>query len=332
VKFVAGKNATGTVWADAFTFNDITPPGSPGWGGQDWNTSVGVPTGWYYWLPPIGGNDGVLANGFENTVVTTEAAHSGTHSLKFDLPFDRVPHDGFVATRWAPLNGTNTATMLPKMPRDVFNPNDVQPGDWLRLSVWIKASNLVPDSAAKDPGSWAVGFTPGFFSGTDNNQGYNPIFQHDYVFAFPPVTSFDWTQYSLDVQVPNDTATHAIEVRLHVYNRFTGTIYFDDLTVTTGTATGVVDGKNGVIPQAFELANNYPNPFNPSTVILYGLPNQSDVRLEIFNLLGQHVRTLVEGNISAGYHQAVWDGRDDKGQTLSPVFTFIVCKEVRQAL
>ena len=73
VKFVAGKNATGTVWADDFVLYSRTSA----WGGQDWNTGLLAPSGWYYWLPPNGGNDGLLAYGFENTRVTTEAAHSG---------------------------------------------------------------------------------------------------------------------------------------------------------------------------------------------------------------------------------------------------------------
>src|SRR5260221_9761 len=67
VKFVAGKAATGTVWADDFVFTGRTT-----WGAQDWGQGVGGPTGWLYWFPPIGGNDGVLAYGFENTVVTNE--------------------------------------------------------------------------------------------------------------------------------------------------------------------------------------------------------------------------------------------------------------------
>jgi len=95
VSFVGGKNATGTVWADDFLF---TGRGGQ-WAGQDWNTSVGVPTGWYYWLPPNGGNDALLSNGFENTVVTSEAAHTGQYSLKFSLPAGRTAHDGFVGTK-----------------------------------------------------------------------------------------------------------------------------------------------------------------------------------------------------------------------------------------
>ncbi|MGE5400287.1 MAG: hypothetical protein ACM3S2_07775, partial [Ignavibacteriales bacterium] len=93
IMFVAGKNATGTVWADDF----ILTGRAGAWAGQDWNGSVGVPTGWNYWLPPNGGNDAQLANGFENTIITNEAAHSGTYSLKFDIP--KGTHDAWVGTK-----------------------------------------------------------------------------------------------------------------------------------------------------------------------------------------------------------------------------------------
>ena len=312
VKFVAGKNATGTVWADDFVFY-----GRGGaWAGQDWNAGVGVPTGWFYWLPPNGGNDGLLGNGFENTVVTNEAAHSGNYSLKFDMPFDRAPHDGFVGTHRFMLDGSGPA--LPVSPSGGTTPASVSAvaGDILRLSVWIKASNLVPDSAAMYPGTWSVGFTPLWFTGTGNNSGYNPVGPAtDYTFSFPAVTSFDWTQYSLDVQVPTGVSATALEVRLHVYSRFTGTIYFDDLGVQViGTSTGVSGNDTRGIPKTFQLSDNFPNPFNPTTVIQYATPRADQISLEIYNLLGQRVRTLVDGVISAGYHEAVWDGRNENGQ------------------
>jgi hypothetical protein len=92
IRFVGGKDATGTVWTDDYIFF-----GRNGWAGQDWNTAVGVPTGWFYWLPPIGGNDGRLNAGYENTVVTDDYAYDGNYSLKFDIPVGT--HDGFVGTR-----------------------------------------------------------------------------------------------------------------------------------------------------------------------------------------------------------------------------------------
>src|ERR1051325_10424846 len=178
------------------------------------------------------GRRGTGGKAFENTVVTNEAAHSGNYSLKFDMPFDRSPHDGFVGTQRFLFNQTGKGSTVTKNRGGISSISDVQPGDVLRLSVWIKASNLVPDSAAMYPGTWSVGFTPLWFTGNTNNLGYNPVGPaNDYTFAFPAVTSFAWKKYSLDVTVPTGVGANALEVRLHVYSRFTGTIYFDDLTV-----------------------------------------------------------------------------------------------------
>lgn len=63
------------------------------------------------------------------------------------------------------------------------------------------------------------------------------------------------------------------------------------------------DEKN--IPTDFTLMQNYPNPFNPTTNILFGLPERSNVKIEIFNLLGQKVSTLVDENLPAGTHTKI---------------------------
>ena len=60
-------------------------------------------------------------------------------------------------------------------------------------------------------------------------------------------------------------------------------------------------------PGTFELSQNYPNPFNPSTALSYQLSALSRVNLKIYNLLGQEVASLVDGDRLAGYHQETWD-------------------------
>ena len=71
-----------------------------------------------------------------------------------------------------------------------------------------------------------------------------------------------------------------------------------------------------VLPQQFTLGQNYPNPFNPSTVIPYQLASVAHVRLEVFNVLGQRLATLVDGMQPAGSHTAWWDATDAAGQAV----------------
>ena len=68
-----------------------------------------------------------------------------------------------------------------------------------------------------------------------------------------------------------------------------------------------------VAPKSFELSQNYPNPFNPVTTIRYQLPADGQVLLQIFNTNGQLIRTLVDAEVRVGFHQAVWDGKNDHG-------------------
>jgi hypothetical protein len=78
-------------------------------------------------------------------------------------------------------------------------------------------------------------------------------------------------------------------------------------------------------PDIFILRQNYPNPFNPTTEISFRLPDASDVSLDVFNITGQVVTTLVDGNLEAGEHTVVWDGRDAAGSlTASGVYFYRV--------
>ena len=71
------------------------------------------------------------------------------------------------------------------------------------------------------------------------------------------------------------------------------------------------------LPKEFSLLQNYPNPFNPQTEIRYELPEAANVRLTVYNLLGQELSTIVDNQQEAGFHKATWFGRNNNGQSLA---------------
>jgi hypothetical protein len=77
-------------------------------------------------------------------------------------------------------------------------------------------------------------------------------------------------------------------------------------TVTVNL-TGVSNEDFNTVPSAYTLSQNYPNPFNPTTNIQFSLPNATVVQLEVYNMLGQKMGTLVNGQLSAGSHTVTFD-------------------------
>ena len=80
---------------------------------------------------------------------------------------------------------------------------------------------------------------------------------------------------------------------------------------------GVEDGLTENLPPDYMLGQNYPNPFNPSTEIEYFVRREGHVKLEIFNLLGQKLHTLVNEEKKSGTHRVTWDGTNDQGSSVS---------------
>jgi hypothetical protein len=88
---------------------------------------------------------------------------------------------------------------------------------------------------------------------------------------------------------------------------------FDSYTVAlSGGASSGLD-----VPTEYSLDQNYPNPFNPTTEIPLALPVPARVSLRVYNVLGQEVRTLVDGPMDAGFHTVTWDGRSSSGGLVS---------------
>lgn len=100
----------------------------------------------------------------------------------------------------------------------------------------------------------------------------------------------------------------ALNGLVYVAEKEGGLSIYDNTTVS-------VD-PSGVLPEMFNLSQNYPNPFNPSTFIQYGIPESfgsGDVTLEVFNVLGQNIRTLVDQKQTSGTYKVRWDGRGSSG-------------------
>ncbi len=153
---------------------------------------------------------------------------------------------------------------------------------------------------------------------------------------FDPVT-FSWNAaddvdgdalvYDLIITGPTDSTISDISDTTFTLNSstfwedgsaYSWTVAADDGTVSVNSSstftinTPVLTGieTEGGIPKAYVLEQNYPNPFNPTTQIRFGIPQAGDVRLAVYNALGQEVAVLHNGPISAGFHTVTFDGRD----------------------
>jgi hypothetical protein len=82
--------------------------------------------------------------------------------------------------------------------------------------------------------------------------------------------------------------------------------------------SGVDDQEYTVtnVPVKAQLNDCYPNPFNPQTLISFDMPAAGNARLEVYSLAGRRVATLVDGEVGAGRHEEIWQGRDDTGRTV----------------
>ena len=101
---------------------------------------------------------------------------------------------------------------------------------------------------------------------------------------------------------------------IHRSDGTTAEFYTDDITEITFNVVSVEDFANFITKVPIEFVRNYPNPFNPTTVISFQLNKPQITSVEIFNLKGQKVKQLVNGLLETGTHNLTWNGKDDYGK------------------
>ena len=97
----------------------------------------------------------------------------------------------------------------------------------------------------------------------------------------------------------------------------TPSLTLEEALVVDGAGRPLTEAYEETLPAAFSLEQNFPNPFNSSTVINFDVPQAADVAMEVYNLAGQKVAILVDGVRQAGSYQIQWDGKDDAGHELA---------------
>ncbi len=183
---------------------------------------------------------------------------------------------------------------------------------------------LAPTFAITD----APGALPGALDLSVDNNGYTLITWMDYRAATPvPYRQiFDPSMNPVEANIPVTTTLERfmqqpavagyrgrglfawVDARANGLNIYASQTLYDPTDAgDTYTTT----------PSAFDLGQNYPNPFNPVTTIRFSLPRSERVVLEIFNLMGQKVRTLLDNTLTAGNHQITWDGTDRSGRKVA---------------
>ena len=127
--------------------------------------------------------------------------------------------------------------------------------------------------------------------------------------------------YALDAVAAGTTT---LTVGRTDFSASTGTVNITSSTFTLNNVDFVLSpasptsvGGSGSTPVSYALAQNYPNPFNPSTTISFNIPSTSRVSLKIFNLLGQEVASLINGEVGAGIQTVLWNGKDNAAHSVA---------------
>jgi PKD repeat protein len=180
-----------------------------------------------------------------------------------------------------------------------------------RVQIVDASGNPVADATVK--GEWSGGATDTDEVTTDSDgwaTAYSDWRFGDATFTFcvTDVTKSGWT-YDSNANEVTCASTDGTSSKVAI--------------AADGDVKARKDGNLAVGEDQEPIFNyNYPNPFNPSTTISFRIPEASQVRVEVYDILGKRVATLMDGNISAGTHSVVWNGNDSYGNSVGSGFYF----------
>jgi DNA/RNA endonuclease YhcR with UshA esterase domain len=211
--------------------------------------------------------------------------------------------------------GLDTGAVAAKI---VFTHNGASVKDTVNVSAVGKMGISSLDKSAITIGTIAVN-TSKTDSVVMTNRGNDSLRVMGVVSSMPTVFSVSPMVTTLGV---GSAQKFIITATLDSAKQRKATIYFvhdgkgliDSVQVTLNSTTGVTSSRE--LPKSFELSQNYPNPFNPATTIEFALPQKEFVTLRVYNLLGQEVAMLLNGEMSAGRHSVRWDGTNGSGRAV----------------
>ena len=218
-------------------------------------------------------------------------------------PLFRKGNQGYVYVWIAPNGRSNMIVDSLLTQRNILVNRLYGTGD-TAFSVWAPASkHFLPINPTLEIGN------PSWGGGETRTEVLNATF--DSVTARGGIYHFMWHPQTLspDIQKAylSDHLKH-VSKRSDIWYVNLGHLYlYHYFQLANGTGVTAAPLARAM-PGTFELKQNFPNPFNPSTTIRYGLPNRSQVNLTVFNTLGQQVTQLVNAEMEAGSHEVKFDG------------------------
>lgn len=151
---------------------------------------------------------------------------------------------------------------------------------------------------------------------------YRHLYDDDYQLIASNVSEIYYTDYEITIAQPGQQPTGGVYYKIKAVDNVGNKSDFSNTVSTlepgvTPKSIDVFNIEKNILPTTLSLIGNYPNPFNPTTTIVFGLPEAQKITLTIYNVQGKKVTELVNGVMKAGFHRVIWNGCNTLGQKVS---------------